>query len=158
MVNLFKNRIIKDLINIVEENKINDLISSEELKYPEDKYTDEFIEKIKNLKLMSIIDVQNFMGSKFPYVRLIPDGNIYYIEFIDNYDEIYRIVIEYIKNNENSMINASDISKEFNIPFVFVCTVFKDLERDNFIKLQKAIGGLYIRHITERGIDFFNNY
>ena len=155
---MFKNRIIKDLIKIVKENKINDLISSEELKYPEDKYTDEFIEKIKSLGLMRIIDVQNFMGSKFPYVRLIPDGSIYYIEFMDNYDEIYRIVIEYIKNNENSMINASDISKEFNIPFVFVGTVFKDLERDNFIKLQKAIGGLYIRHITERGIDFFNNY
>lgn len=154
---MFRNRIITGLIKIVEENNENNLISSEELKSSEDKYTDEFIEKIKNLGLMGIIDVQNFIGSKFPYVQLIPNGSVYYIDFIDNYDGIYNVVIEYIKNNNNSMINASDISKEFNIPYVFVCTVFKDLERNNLIKLQKAIGGLYIRNITERGIDFFND-
>lgn len=154
---MFQNRIIKDLIKIVEENQINDLISSEELKYPEDKYTDEFIEEIKNLGLMRIINVKNFIGSKFPYVQLIPNGSLYYIDFIDNYDVIYNLVIDYIKNNNDSMINASDISKEFNIPYVFICTVFKDLERNNLIKLQKTISGLYIRHITERGIDFFND-
>ncbi|WP_074798044.1 hypothetical protein [Methanobrevibacter olleyae] len=98
------------------------------------------------------------MGSPFPHIRLIFDGSLYYIEFIENYDELYDIIIDYIKNNENSMINALDISKEFNIPFVFVGTIFKDLERDNFIKIQKTLGGLYISKITERGIDFFNNH
>ena len=65
-------------------------------------------------------------------------------------------MMKFMKNPKK--INALDISKKFNIPFVFVGTVFKDLERDNFIKLQKAVGGLYINKITERGIDFFNDY
>lgn len=142
---------------MAEENNENNLISSEELKSPEDKYTDEFIEQIKNLGVIGIIDVNNFMGESFPHIMLIPDGHISYIDFIDNYDEIYDIVIDYIKNHENPMINALDISKEFNIPFVFVGTVFKDLERDNLIKLQRALGGLYITKITERGADFFND-
>ena len=97
------------------------------------------------------------MGESFPHIMLIPDGHISYIDFIENYDEIYGIVIDYIKNHEDPMINALDISKEFNIPFVFVGTVFKDLERDNLIKLQRALGGLYISKITERGADFFND-
>lgn len=154
---MFRNRIITGLIKIAEENNENNLISSEELKSPEDKYTDEFIEQIKNLGVIGIIDVNNFMGESFPHIMLIPDGHISYIDFIDNYDEIYDIVIDYIKNHENSMINALDISKEFNIPFVFVGTVFKDLERENLIKLQRALGGLYITKITERGADFFND-
>ncbi|MGN0105267.1 hypothetical protein [Methanobrevibacter ruminantium] len=154
---MFRNRIITGLIKIAEENNENNLISSEELKSPEDKYTDEFIEQIKNLGVIGIIDVNNFMGESFPHIMLIPDGHISYIDFIDNYDEIYDIVIDYIKNHENPMINALDISKEFNIPFVFVGTVFKDLERDNLIKLQRALGGLYITKITERGADFFND-
>lgn len=154
---MFRNRIITGLIKIAEENNENNLISSEELKSPEDNYTDEFIEQIKNLGVIGIIDVNNFMGESFPHIMLIPDGHISYIDFIDNYDEIYDIVIDYIKNHENPMINALDISKEFNIPFVFVGTVFKDLERDNLIKLQRALGGLYITKITERGADFFND-
>ena len=154
---MFRNRIITGLIKIAEENNENNLISSEELKSPEDKYTDEFIEQIKNLGVIGIIDVNNFMGESFPHIMLIPDGHISYIDFIDNYDEIYDIVIDYIKNHENPMINALDISKEFNIPFVFVGTVFKDLERDNLIKLQRALGGLYVTKITERGADFFND-
>lgn len=154
---MFRNRIITGLIKMAEENNENNLISSEELKSPEDKYTDEFIEQIKNLGVIGIIDVNNFMGESFPHIMLIPDGHISYIDFIDNYDEIYDIVIDYIKNHENPMINALDISKEFNIPFVFVGTVFKDLERDNLIKLQRALGGLYITKITERGADFFND-
>ncbi len=154
---MFRNRIITGLIKIAEENNENNFISSEELKSPEDKYTDEFIEQIKNLGVIGIIDVNNFMGESFPHIMLIPDGHISYIDFIDNYDEIYDIVIDYIKNHENPMINALDISKEFNIPFVFVGTVFKDLERDNLIKLQRALGGLYITKITERGADFFND-
>ena len=154
---MIRNRIITDLIKIVEETNINNLISSEELMRPEDQYADEFIQEIKYLDLIGIIKVNNFMGESFPYVMLISDGHIYYIDFIENYEEIYKIVIDYIKNHENSMINALDISKEFNIPFVFVGTVFKDLERDNLIKLQRALGGLYIIKITERGADFFNN-
>ena len=152
-----KNRIITDLIKIVEETNINKLISSEELKCPEDQYSDEFIEEIKYLGLIGIFEVNEFMGESFPHIMLIPDGHISYIDFIENYDEIYGIVIDYIKNHENPMINALDISKEFNIPFVFVGTVFKDLERDNLIKLQRALGGLYITKITERGADFFND-
>lgn len=154
---MIRNRIITDLIKIVEETNINNLISAKELKRPEDQYTDEFIEEIKYLGLMGIIEVNEFMGESFPYIMLIGDGHINYIDFIDNYDEFYEIVIDYIKNHEDSMINALDISKEFNIPFVFVGTVFKDLERDNLIKLQRALGGLYISKITERGADFFNH-
>ena len=154
---MIRNRIITDLIKIVEETNINNLISAKELKRPEDQYTDEFIEEIKYLGLIGIIEVNEFMGESFPYIMLIGDGHINYIDFIDNYDEFYEIVIDYIKNHEDSMINALDISKEFNIPFVFVGTVFKDLERDNLIKLQRALGGLYISKITERGADFFNN-
>ena len=41
---MLKSRIISDLIKIVEETHTNKFISSEELKHPEDKYTDEFIE------------------------------------------------------------------------------------------------------------------
>ena len=156
---MLKSRIISDLIKIVEETHTNKFISSEELKHPEDKYTDEFIEEVKYLGSIRIIEINRNTSEFFPRVRLISEGNVFYADFIEKYDEIYEVIIDYIKNYKNpKKINALDISKKFNITFVFVGTVFKDLERDNFIKLQKAVGGLYINKITERGIDFFNDY
>ena len=58
---MIRNRIITDLIKIVEETNINNLISAKELKRPEDQYTDEFIEEIKYLGLIGIIEVNEFM-------------------------------------------------------------------------------------------------
>ena len=95
---MLKSRIISDLIKIVEETHTNKFISSEELKHPEDKYTDEFIEEVKYLGSIRIIEINRNTSEFFPRVRLISEGNVFYADFIANYDEIYEVIIDYIKN------------------------------------------------------------
>lgn len=151
---MFQKR-IKKFIELIN-NKNNNWISANELRLPEDKYADEFIDEIEIMKSIGLIQLRKSSNTNMPMIKLSPLGAYNGREFINNYDEIFNEVISSIKLN-HSLNNDVEISKELNIPRIFVSAVLKDLENQNLVEIKSGMGGNYISKFTDRGKEYFSN-
>lgn len=108
---------------------------------------------MERIKLIQI----NPSQAKYPLIRLTAKGIYYGKEYLTDYNSTFDKVVSFIGSFDKTPINSKDISEELKINFFLVWAIFIDLENNNLVKTRKAIGGVYIYKITERGHDFFNS-
>lgn len=149
-----KMRIIKDILNMIEQDKNIGLIDAKTLMSEEDEYEDEFIHVLKVMEIEGYIITYKPSSKRMPEVKLTPKGAFYGKEYIKDYDKIFNEVTSLIAKDSKQFNNNTTISRELNIPLIYVGAVLNDLEKQKYITLKQMASGLFFK-FTDRGREYF---
>ena len=150
---IMEMRIIKDFINILEEDKSIDWIDAKILMTSQDKYEDEFMEILNVMKLKGYIQTYKPTNKRMPEIKLTPKGAFHGKKYIKNYDKLFNDITSLIAKNPKQFNKDVSLFKQLNERLIFIGAVLTDLENQKYIKLEQMADGLYFK-FTDRGRDY----